>query len=657
MDLGKLLLGRRLANRDARERKIGTFEAVPAMGLDALGSSAYGPEAALAVLAVLGTAGTHWLRPVTLPIVALLVILFVSYRQTIRAYPHQGGAYYVARCNLGVLPSLFAAAALMIDYVLNVAVGISAGVAVLVSLLPSLHAHTLALCLGVLALLTLTNLRGTQESGRLFALPTYTFIASFVAIVVIGTARALAAGGHPAALTPPPAPHAGAAVRGASLIWLLLRAFASGCTAMTGVEAVSNGMGAFREPSVRYGTRTLALLVLVLGVLLAGIAYLAPAYGVAAMDQTRPGYRTVLAQIAGAVLGHGALYAIALVALVCVLTVSANTSFVAFPRLCRSVAADGFLPQPFAVSGRRLVYTVGVLYLAACAGVLLLAFGGITDRLIPLFAVGAFLSFTLSQAAMVAHWRTCVREAKSAVERRRHRVRAAINATGATTTALALAVIVVAKFAEGAWITVLVLPCVIGLLLAIRSYYAEVERLFRGLAPLALEGAQPPVVLVAIEHWNRLAAKALEFGIGLSPDVVGVHLTELEGPEDDERERTLRERWREHVEAPARAAGLRAPPLRLVQAPFRTIHEPLLALIREIEAEQPQRRVAVLIPELVKQHWYQQVLHSHRGRRLRAGLLRHGGSRVTVISVPWYLDEPGADVPPGDAGRDGAEAR
>lgn len=637
MKLARLVFGRRLANREARTRRMAAWEAVPALGLDALGSAAYGPEAALAVLAPLGAieAGRH-AGAVLLPVIALLAILYLSYLQTIRAYPQRGGAYFVAARNLGTRPALLAAAALMVDYVLNVTVGISAGVGVLVSLAPSLHGHMTLLCLGVLALITAINLRGTPESGRAFAVPTYAFVASFLAILAIGVFRTCVTGGHPRAEVLPPALPATAT--GGAGVWLLLRAFAAGCAAMTGIEAVSNGMTTFRAPPIRHGTRTLTAIAALLGLLLTGVAVLVPAYGVGAMDQTRPGYRTVLSQLAAAVVGDGVFYQVSLCALVGVLTLSANTSFVAFPRLCRNVAEDGFLPRPFALSGRRLVLTVGVLYLAVCAGALLFVFDGITDRLIPLFAIGAFLSFSLSQIAMVAHWRRNAREAGDARETRRCHTRGAINAVGAAATLLVLAVVTIAKFGEGAWITLLVIPGMIGLLLGVRRYYRRVEAL--SAEPLPLRFATPLRVLVVVERWDRLAANALEFGLALSPEVEAVHLVDLDGPSRDTHLERLRHCWHRDVEMPARGARRKPPRLRILEAPCRVMHAPLLALVRELEREQPERRIAVLIPEIVRQHWYQILLHGRRAQRLRASLLREGGPCLTVVSVPWYVEPP-----------------
>jgi amino acid transporter len=622
--LGSWVFGRRLANREQSQRRIGAFEALPAMGLDGLGSSAYGPEAALTILIPLGAASLAWIGWIMTPIVILLLILFASYWQTISAYPNNGGAYIVSRENLGTHLSLLAAASLMVDYVLNVAVGISAGVGALVSAVPALHPHILLLCLAILALITLVNLRGTLESGRLFALPTYVFVASFAIIIGVGIFGALSSGGHPRPrIAPPKLPPATTAVSA----WLLLRAFAAGCTAMTGVEAVSNGMTAFREPRVTHGRRTLTSIVVILGLLLCGIAYLATCYHIGAMDQTKPGYRSVLSQLASAVVGNGILYYVAIGSLLCILALSANSSFVGFPRLCRMVAADGFLPAQFAVAGRRLVYSAGILYLACTGGLLLFVFGGITDALIPLFAIGAFLTFTLSQAGMVAHWR----RSKEAG----HRMHLLINAAGTLTTGAALVVIIIAKFREGAWITVVVIPIVVGVLQSIHGYYEELSRTMRMTAPLRLEDTRPPIVLVVMENWNKLTFKALRMAFSLSSEVIAVHLLHLLGPDQRESHQTLEAQWRELIETPVRSAGLQAPRLLILPASYRAIHEPVLRLIGELQAHDKERRIAVLIPQLVKLHWYQHVLHLDRSRKLRTQLLRAAVPRLMVIDVPW----------------------
>lgn len=625
MRLFTLLFGRRLANREHEDKKIGWIEAVPALGLDGLGSSSYGPEAALTILIPLGALGFAYLGPVMACIIAVLVILYLSYRQTLAAYPNNGGAYVVAKENLGEYPSLLAAAAMMIDYVLNVAVGVSAGVGALVSAAPVLHPYILPLCIGIVLVVMLANLRGTGEAGWLFALPTYLFILCFLGLIGYGLAR-IVLEGDPAPVVPPPP--VGPVAAGASL-WLLMHAFAGGCTAMTGVEAVSNAIGSFREPVLRNAYATLSIIVAVLGLLLGGIATLASRFHIGAMDQTRDGYQSVLSQMIGAVCGYNSVYYVAMASLLCILCLSANTSFVDFPRLCRKVAADGYLPKAFAVPGRRLVFTASILFLSGIAIALLTIFGGITDNLIPLFAVGAFLTFTISQVGMVIHWRR---------QRQRHAAKLAMNAVGAVSTGTALVVILLAKFMEGAWITLIAVPLTIVLLKAIKSYYIHLEVELRKPGPIVIDEIEPPTVMIVTEAWNRLSEKAIKFALTISPDVVAIHLVQLAGPEAEENERALRQEWHSEVEAPVAARGLRPPRLMLIPAPYRQLQEPLLRLIGKLDADAPERAVAVLIPETVKERWWQKLLHMHRAERLRTYLMKHGGPRVTVVTVPWRLE-------------------
>lgn len=624
LNVSTLLFGRRLANREHEDKKIGWIEAVPAMGLDGLGSSSYGPEAALTILIPLGAVGLVYIGPVMGCIVALLVILYLSYRQTIAAYPTSGGAYTVSKANLGEYPSLLAAAALMIDYVLNVAVGVSAGVGALVSVIPSLHPYILPLCLGIVLIIMLANLRGTGEARWLFALPTYVFIICFLGVIGYGLIR-IVLEGNPAPVVPPPP--LGPAAHGVTL-WLLMHAFASGCTAMTGVEAVSNAVGSFREPVIRNAYMTLTIIVVVLGLLLGGIATIATVFGIGAMDQTQGGYQSVLSQLIGAVAGYNAFYYIAMTSLLCILCLSANTSFVDFPRLCRMVAADGYLPEAFVQPGRRLVFTAGILFLAGFAGLLLVVFGGITENLIPLFAVGAFLTFTISQTGMVVHWRR---------QPERHLAKLAMNAVGAASTGIAVIVILIAKFAEGARITLIAVPMTIVLLKEIRGYYMSLQQELRKPGPIAIEDIEPPTVLVVTEDWNKLSERAIKFALTISPDVAAVHLVSLQGPDMDEGERTLREKWRIEVEEPVAARGLRPPRLMLIPAPYRQLHEPLLRLIEKLDADAPERKIAVIIPETVKDQWWQRLLHMNRAGRLRTQLLKFGGPRLTVATIPWRL--------------------
>jgi hypothetical protein len=378
-----------------------------------------------------------------------------------------------------------------------------------------------------------------------------------------------------------------------------------------------------------------------LGILLAGIAYLAMSYGIMAMDQNKPGYQSVLSQLAAAVVGRGIFYYVAIASALIVLCLSANTSFVDFPRLCRFVAQDEFLPHSFATVGRRLVYSIGMIYLAITGGLLLTAFNGITDRLIPLFAIGAFSTFTISQFGMVAHWRRVLRADGQAGHWSRTAVKLAVNAAGATVTLIALTIIVIAKFTEGGWITIVTIPCVIVLLKSIKHYYTNIDAALRDEEQLRAPPTKPPFVLLMTKQWDRLTDKALSLAMELSPDVIAVHLAALEGVDMTEQERKLREQWIKDVENSAVAAQAKNPPrLVFLSAPFRRIHAPLLKLINELEQKDPNRTVAVMIPELVKRHWWEHLLSNHRARRLRNAVLEYGGARVAVIGVPWYLSAP-----------------
>jgi amino acid transporter len=630
MSILTLLLGRRLANTEAASEKITEVEGVPAMGLDALSSAAYGPEAALTILLPLGAAGLTQIVPITVVILILLFILFSSYWQTIEAYPTNGGSYTVASENLGPHAGLLAGTALMVDYTLNVAVGISAGIAALTSAIPALHPWTLPLCLAVLAMITLMNLRGTQEAGLAFAAPTYLFAVSWIGLLVFGLCQAMA--GHPTPVNPPP-PIAPATQ--AVGWWLILRAFAAGCTAMTGVEAVSNGVSAFRSPSVKHAHRTLAVIVILLALLLLAIAVLVRAYSIGAMDQTRPGYQSVLSQLAAALVGRGLIYDVAIGSVLAILCLSANTSFVDFPRLCRLLARDRYLPHGFAMPGRRLVYSLGIVFLAVAAGILLAAFDGITDRLIPLFAVGAFLSFTLSQAGMAMHWTRIQRQAGSA----RVQVKRAVNGLGAVATGTALVIIILAKFVEGAWITILVIPLLFWLMQTIRHRFDTVRRQLRYGPMHHLEHHNPPAVMLPMEAWNAIAAKALHFAMSMSGDVLAVHLSAMEGPDGDENEAELRRDWQRNVVLPAQQAGVPAPELVVLRSEYREFLEPLQKIVHDMEQRFPDRAIAVLIPEVVKVKWWDYLLFTYRARQLQAALMRKAAGRVVVIDVPWRIVE------------------
>ncbi len=621
MALTDWLFGRPLATDEEAGQRVGMLAGISMLGLDALSSAAYGPEAALTLLIPLGRVGLNWIGPITALIVALLLVVYFSYRQTITAYPHGGGSYTVAKENLGTAAGLLAAAALMLDYVLVVAVGISAGVGALVSAAPELLHHTLLLCLAILAFITIVNLRGVRESGVVFVVPTYLFVVTLLAVLAIGIAKAMLANGRPAPVEAP-APLAATAMP--ATLWLLMRSFASGCTAMTGVEAVSNGVGAFREPSVVNARRTLTAIIFLLAVMLLGIAYLCRAYRIGASEPGQDGYDSILSQLTAAVVGRGWFYYVTIASVLAVLALSANTGFADFPRLCRIIAQDGFLPNSFAHRGRRLVYSSGILVLAALSAGLLSVFGGITDNLIPLFAIGAFLAFTLSQAGMVMHWWKV-----GGAHANRSMV---VNAAGAVCTGAALAIVLVSKFADGAWIMVLLIPALLASFVGVRAHYRAVARDLATTEPLDATALEPPVVLLPIRGWNAITRKALRFAMKISPDIYALHVA------DDERAMAeLEDNWERLVQEPATAAERRSPKLIVVYSPFRRLFGPLKQVVSDLQQAHPKRDLAVLVPELVRTRWYHYLLHNHTATVIKAYLLFSGFRRVVVINVPWYV--------------------
>src|ERR1700737_1160038 len=503
-----LILGRPLASEEDKDERVGPLAGISVFGLDALSSAAYDPEAALTVLIPLGVSGIGFSLPITIAVSAILTIVYFSYRQTISGYPQGAGSYTVAKENLGTYAGLFAAAALMIDYTLNVAVGISAGIGALTSALPQLQPYTLLLCLAVLLLLTFFNLRGLRESGLAFMPPTYFFIGCLVLVLVIGIVKAFVSGGHPEPVSPlPPPPNAHEQIT----LWLFLKAFAAGCTAMTGVEAVSNGVQAFKNPVVSSARHTLTFIVAILILILLGVAYLVTAYGITATQPGTPSYQSILSLLTAAVVGRGPFYFVTIGAVLLVLCLSANTSFADFPRVCRAVAQDGFLPYSFATRGRRLAYTEGIWFLTLMSASLLILFNGVTDKLIPLFAIGAFLAFTLSQAGMVVHW---LRKKNQSAG-----FSAAINGLGAFATAITFLIVIVTKFAEGAWVVVIVVPALYLLMFSVKRHYSKIAREVAISGRLNLQPFRDMIAVVPVQTPNALAQKALRTAYALSQKI------------------------------------------------------------------------------------------------------------------------------------------
>src|ERR1700733_773836 len=621
MNILDLVVGKPISTSDERAEQIGPTQGIPIFGLDALSSAAYGPEEALSLLIPLGLLGVRYIVPVSAAIITLLVIVYFSYRQTIAAYPSGGGSYTVARFNLGAPAGLLAAAALLADYILTAAVGISAGVGALVSAIPSLLPHTVTLCVGILIVITILNLRGVREAGTAFAVPTYLFVGTLLITIGGGILRVIFSAGHPAPMVPLPAPPPATS---AVTYWLLLKVFASGCTALTGVEAVSNGVKAFREPTVKNAQRTLTVIIFLLAVLLAGISYLVKAYGISATDPGAPGYQSVLSMLTSAVFGKGIFYYLTIGSILVVLSLSANTAFADFPRLCRAIAQNNYLPHVFAYRGRRLVYTYGIVVLAVlCSGVLIL-FGGITDRLIPLYAVGAFMAFTLSQAGMVVHWRK---------KRGPSWLRSAlVNGLGALVTGVTTIVVLVAKFVEGAWITLLFIPLTIALFSVVRRHYHAVKLLTNCKDPVDAAGlSQHPIAVIAIDRWSSITRQGIEFAARLSPEVIAVHV------EPGEHSNLLQSEWEHYVEKPFQASGKEPPELRFLPSPYRFVIIPFVQFILDLSKKHPHRSIVVVIPELVEDRWYEYFLHNQRGRLLEWALLARGNERIFTVSAPWYV--------------------
>jgi amino acid transporter len=613
-----LLFGRPLATSDERAEQIGPAAGIPIFGLDALSSAAYGPEAALTLLIPLGISGVHYIVPVTMAIIILLVIVYFSYRQTIEAYPHGGGSYTVATENLGKGPGLLAAAALMIDYILTAAVGISAGVGALISAIPSLHRHTLSICLLILLILTLINMRGVRDTGVAFLIPTYLFLGTLLTVIILGGFHALIHGGHPVPVAPPPAlPPITTTLSG----WLLLKVFSSGCTAMTGVEAVSNGVMAFRQPTTKNAKTALTIIIALLIVLLAGIALLCRAYGIGATEPGGAGYQSVLSQLTAAVAGKGIFYWITIGSILLVLSLSANTAFADFPRLTRAIALRNYLPHVFILRGRRLLYSHGIYALVGFTAALLIFFGGVTDRLIPLYAIGAFLAFTLSQAGMVVHW----------YKQGNATGRMIVNGTGATATGLTLLVVLVAKFTDGAWVTAILIPALIIIMSSVRKYYDDTAKETAHAEPLRVEGLCAPRVIIPMDKWNRISERGLRFALAMSDSVEAVHVDC--GDEED----SVCNVWNDLVLPPIRAAGLAEPRLTTIKSPYRFFIQPFVEHVLAEQKKSGERQIAVLVPELVVKRWYENLLHNQRANLLKLMLLVKGNENIVVINIPWYL--------------------
>lgn len=603
--LRRLLVGTPLPTSRMLHERLGTAVGLAVFASDALSSVAYATEEILLALVFAGTMGLHLTLPIGIAIAVLIIIVATSYRQTIMQYPGGGGAYIVAHDNLGVMPGLIAGGALLIDYVLTVAVSITAGIAAVVSAVPELAPYRVVLGIVVIFFIAVMNLRGVRESGLIFAFPTYGFIFSLLALIAIGGFQA-ATGGFP----PPLAP--GALEVQQALTWfLVLKAFASGCAALTGIEAVANGVQAFMAPSAARAARVLGILAMLLTIMFIGITWLAQ--GLAIVPDVG-GHETVVSQIARAVFGTGWMYYTIQAATSIILFLAANTSFAGFPRLASLLAQDRYLPRQLANLGDRLVFNNGIIVLAASAAVLLWAFHGQTHSLIPLYAVGVFLAFTLSQAGMVVRWYKGQQPGR--------RTGMIVNAIGAITTLIVLTIILMAKFRGGAWMVIVLLPMLIWEFRAIHKHYDGVAELLR-LEEIEKLPVRPTRVLIPVAGLHRGVLRALRFAVGLGAEPQAVHVaTNAEAAEK------LVRQW-EKLDI-----GV---PLVVLESPFRSLTGPFLEYVDKALAENPDSFVAVVIPEFVPQHWRHAFLHNQSALLLEFAL--RSRPNAVLISIRYLLGQ------------------
>lgn len=610
--LRRLLFGQPLATQQQAHEKLSNFAALAVFASDGVSSVAYATEEILLALALAGATALHLSVPIGIAIVVLIAIVATSYRQVVYAYPSGGGSYAVARANLGVLAGQITGAALFVDYVLTVAVSVASGVAAITSAVPALYEHRVALGVACIAFVTWANLRGVRESARMFMVPTYGFILSLYILIAVGLLRA--ATGRPPADVLPTHSHI-QAVQGLT-VFLVLRAFASGCAALTGIEAVSNGVQAFRPPVERNAAKVLSWLAFVLGSLFLGITVLSHRLGIVPVHN-----ETVVSQIARASFGRSWFYYLIQTFTAVILILAANTSFNGFPRLASVQASDGYLPRQLGNLGDRLVFSNGILALGLMSSLLLVVFHGETHRLIPLYAVGVFLSFTLSQLGLVKHWWQ-VRD-----KQRDWKLRAAINGVGAVITGIVVVVIAITKFVHGAWIVCILIPLLVMCFLAIRRHYDEFA------AQISLEGAVDAqasrnLVLVLVGSMHRGMIGPIRYAKSLAANVDDVRAVHIE-TESDRPRSSLTEAWDRY------GLGI---PLVVLPSPYRSLAEPLVEYIQRVQQKEGYHTVTLILPEVAVQGWWQPLLHNQTALFLQLAL-----RRVPGLVVASYRYHPGAE--------------
>ena len=644
--LKQILIGAPLSTAEAAHERLTKIKALAVLSSDALSSVTYASEAILAALLVAGTGAFTNNIPISLAIALLIGIVIFSYRQTIYAYPKGGGSYIVSKDNLGTLPGLVAAGALLTDYVLTVAVSIAAGVANLISLAntwgaPDLSDYRVEGVLAAIIILVVLNLRGIRESATIFAAPTYIFLILMYAMLGLGLVQFVTGALGTVHSVPAPLPAGTQAVT----IFILLRAFASGCTALTGIEAISDGVPAFQKPEAKNAATTLVVMGSLLGTMFLGISFLADH---AHVQISR--IETVVSQLARVIFGQGILYAALLVFTALLLVLAANTAFSDFPRLGFFLSRDGFLPHQFSFRGDRLAFSVGIVTLGLMAALLVLVFNGATDALLPLYAIGVFTSFTLSQSGMVLRW---WRQRPPGWQ-----INLLINGVGATVTLVVAVILAAEKFTEGAWIVLIIIPLLVLLFLAIHRHYAGVAGQMRlldgdpgGGTSLAAPARRLPddpasstplrpgetprplahLVVIPVARINQVTLRTVAYARSITPDVVAVHVA---GDEEAGEVAALEREWQQWVPDV---------PLVIIQSPYRSLTRPLLAYIDALHRQQAERVLTVVLPELVPTHWWEHLLHNQTALRLKGALLGRPG--IVVTSVPYHLGRAPAPVP------------
>lgn len=604
----KVIIGAPLSTAQQQHERLSKTKALAVLSSDALSSVAYAPEEILTILLLAGTSALIFSIPIAFAIVMLMLIVGFSYRQTIKAYPKGGGSFIVASDNLGTLPGLIAGAALTVGYILTVAVSVSSGVDAIVSAAPSLESYTILLGAGFILFIMLANLRGIRESGNIFALPTYVFLASMYLLIAVGLYHVFTGTVHQV----PPAEVVQNTGRSLSL-FLILRAFAQGSSAMTGTEAISDGVPAFKPEEWKNARKTLMTMVTLLATMFFSLTYLVHQYGII---PARRGNPTVISQLAEGVFGTGPLFYLIQVATALILILAANTAFSDFPRLNYFMARAKFVPHQFELRGDRLAYSYGIVTLGIVSTILLVAFKGNTSALIPLYAVGVFLAFTMSQSGMLFRW---WRKREPGWQRG-----LVINGIGAFATGLVTIIEAITQFSHGAWLVVFILPVLISLYLGIHRHYERASRELDPETPLETSLIKHSVV-VPVAALNRVALQTLAYAKSISPNVTAVHVAET-----DEEVEEFRARWQK---AEAKYGDLGN--LVVLVSPYRSIVGPILSFIDAVDRREPDDTITVVLPEFVAKHWWEIPLHNQTALRLKGALLFRKGT--VVVSVPYHL--------------------